>query len=399
MKNNRCSTPLGTKDLLLEEAFVRRYIEKKLAGLFARRGFSEVMTPGMEYLDVFVGETPAVPVENMYKMTDTKGRLLVMRPDSTLPIARLAATRLQHSAMPLRLYYAQDVYHMNTGLTGRADQEFQAGVELIGAAGKRADLEIITLAAESLRAVVGDDFRIEIGHVGFFEALAEELHTDAATVEELRNLIEGKNYAALSELLDTLPTGEAVTSLKRLPHMFGGKQVLVQAKTLCRSERSLEALSYLASLYEALCAMGLEDHVIFDLGMLHSNEYYTGLIFRGYIEGVGEIALSGGRYDALLQQFGSPNAATGFALAVDVLMRALRLRGNVPAMRPVMCLVHALDGYETKALSFAAELSNTDTACEYSTFESVENAREYAARKGISELCIVGDEITKETID
>ncbi len=393
MRNNRRSTPLGTKDLLLEESFVRREIEKTLAGLFVRRGFSEVMTPGMEYLDVFVGEKPAVPVENMYKMTDTKGRLLVMRPDSTLPIARLAATRLKNAPMPLRLYYAQDVFHMNTGLTGRADQEFQAGVELIGAAGKRADIEIIMLAAESLRSVVGNGFRIEIGHVGFFEALAEDLDVDASTVEELRDLIEGKNYAALSELLDTLDESDAVSALRRLPHLFGGKQVLTQAEAVCRSDRSREALSYLAALYEALCEMGLEDHVIFDLGMLHSNEYYTGLIFRGYIEGSGEIALSGGRYDALLKQFGSPTAATGFAISVDVLMRVLMTKSSMDVPNAAF-LVHAEEGFEPKALSLLSSLAQSGKIVEFSVFDSLDEAVAYAKEKGIPAVMSVGEQET-----
>ncbi|MBR5134841.1 MAG: ATP phosphoribosyltransferase regulatory subunit [Clostridia bacterium] len=392
MKSDRCSTPLGTKDLLLEDSLIRREIENKLSSLFLKRGFSEVMTPGMEFFDVFTGgEHPAVPVSEMYKMTDTKGRLLVMRPDSTLPIARLAATRLQNAPLPLRLYYAQDVYHMNVGLTGRADQEFQAGIELIGAEGKRADLEVITLAASALKSVVDDTVRIEIGHVGFFESLMEELGADAATEAEIRDLIEGKNYAALSELLDTLEQGEVVDALRRLPHLFGGEKVLKKAQTPCRTARGQEALDYLASLYDDLRNMGLEEHVIFDLGMLHSNEYYTGMIFRGYIEGSGEIALSGGRYDALLQQFGAPRAATGFAINVDVLMRLLKKNGKFTKAPICKVLVHPEDGYEAKALHTVNALTADGIACEYSVFDTVEKAVAYAAAKRIERVDVIGE--------
>ncbi len=400
MKQNRCSTPLGTKDLLLEESLIRRDIENTLSSLFMRRGFSEVMTPGIEYLDVFLGDDPSLPLETMYKLTDTKGRLLVMRPDSTQPIARLSATRLQNMPMPLRLYYAQDVYRMNVGLTGRADQEFQAGIELIGASGKRADLEVLTLAASALRAIVGEGFRLEIGHVGFFESLMEELHADASTEEEIRGLIEEKNYAALAELLDTLEQTEAVVALRRLPHLFGGEKVLEKAQSLCRTTRGKDALDYLASVYEALCAVGLEKHVIFDLGMLHCNEYYTGLIFRGYIEGSGEIALSGGRYDALLEQYGTPQAATGFAINVDVLMRMLTARGDVQPPKPCDLLIHPLEGFETRALTLIDAMSAQGQLCEFSVFDSVEEAKAYAAKKGISSLMVVGEtestcEVTK----
>lgn len=401
MKQNRCSTPLGTKDLLLEESFIRRDIENKLSSLFMRRGFSEVMTPGMEYLDVFLGDDPSLPVETMYKLTDTKGRLLVMRPDSTQPIARLSATRLQNMPMPLRLYYAQDVYRMNVGLTGRADQEFQAGIELIGASGKRADLEVLTLAASALRSIVGDGFRLEIGHVGFFESLMEELNADVQVAQEIRERIEGKNYAALAELLDTLEQTDAVVALRRLPHLFGGKKVLEKAKSLCRTSRSEEALAYLASVYESLCAMGLEEHVIFDLGMLHCNEYYTGLIFRGYLEGSGEIALSGGRYDALLEQYGAAQAATGFAINVDVLMRVLTVRGEVMPPKACEVLVHPLEGFENRALMLMDAMSAQGKTCEFSVFDTVEQAKQYAAQKGIARLMTVGEtettcEVTKE---
>ncbi len=394
MKDNRSLTPLGTKDLLMEDSLFHREIESKLSALFMRRGFSEVMTPGMEFLDVFMGERPLIPPEMMYKMTDTKGRLMVMRPDSTLPIARLAATRLQNAPLPLRLYYAQDVYQMNHGLTGHADQEFQAGVELIGAAGKRADLEVITLAAGALREIVGDAFRIEIGHVGFFESLIEELNADRQIEEEIRDLIEGKNYAALTELLDTLPACAAVSALKRLPHLFGGRQVLSEAMSLCHTQRGCEALEYMADLYQSLCDMGLEKHVIFDFGMLHSNEYYTGIIFRGYVEGSGEIALSGGRYDALLAQFGTPRAAVGFAIKMDELMRVLKANGHAPCKTPCAILVHALDGFEAKALGVLAEYAEKDVVCEFSVRETVEESTNYAKAKHIPQIIVVGEQIT-----
>ncbi len=398
MKQNRCSTPLGTKDLLFEESLVRRNIEQTLSSLFMKRGFSEVMTPGMEFLDVFLGDDSSLPIDTMYKLTDTKGRLLVMRPDSTQPIARLTATRLQNMPTPIRLYYAQDVYRMNVGLTGRADQEFQAGIELIGASGKRADLEVLTLAVSALSSVVGDGFRLEIGHVGFFESLIEELNADASTAQEIRDLIEGKNYAALSEMLDTLEQTDAVMALRRLPHLFGGKKVLEKAQTLCRTARGTEALSYLASVYETLCAMGLEQHVIFDLGMLHCNEYYTGLIFRGYIEGSGEIALSGGRYDALLEQYGAPQAATGFAINVDVLMRVLTARGDVSPSKPCDMLIHPLEGFESRALSLVGAMSSQGILCEFSVFDDLEQAREYARKKGMTSLMVVGETESTERL-
>ena len=388
--NNRLGvTPEGTRDLLFEESLARREMERRLTGLFTRRGFSEVMTPGIEFFDMFQRGGAALPAESMYKLVDGKGRLLVIRPDSTTPIARLTATRLREAPLPVRLYYAQDVYHVNHGLSGHNDQEFQAGIELIGVAGERADLEVISLAAEALRACAVGDCRLEIGHVGFFRALLGELAVDEETRAELHTYIETKNYAALSDLLDTLPASEAVDAMRLLPRLFGGEEVLAAARRLCRNAEAGAALDYLAGLYQALCRLGLGGQVMIDLGMVHRNEYYTGVIFRGYMEGSGETVVSGGRYDNLLQQFGSPLPATGFGVNVDALTKCLLTGGQVAPPKPPRVLVHAESGCETQALALLAKLTAEDVVGEFSVFETRADAEAYARRRGIAELTVV----------
>ena len=110
MKNYDLITPEGTKDLLFGECIIRRNIENTLMGLFRSRGYSETITPGLEFFDVFNLNSRYFPQENLYKLTDSKGRLLVMRPDTTMPIARIVATRLRDAVLPLKLCYAQAVY-------------------------------------------------------------------------------------------------------------------------------------------------------------------------------------------------------------------------------------------------------------------------------------------------
>lgn len=392
MKKNLRNTPEGTRDLLFEECLARREAESILSDLFIRRGFSEVMTPGIEFFDVFDAGQPALPPENMYKLTDAKGRLLVMRPDSTMPIARLTATRLKNEPIPLRLYYTQSVYHLNHGLTGHSDQEFQAGIELIGASGERADLEVIALAVESLRLCRIEDFRIEIGHVGFFYSLISELDVDEEIRDSIRTFIEVKNYAALGDMLDTLEPSETVEAIRRLPRLFGGEEVLEAAAPLCHNERTRSALAYLASLYKKLKELGISQ-VMIDLGLIHRNEYYTGVIFRGYIQGSGDTVLSGGRYDNLLSRFGSDLPATGFGINVDSITKVMLDNGEIdPPMSPEV-LVHALKGYETKALKKVDELCEEGTLCEFSVFETVEQAKAYAEKRCIPCVMAVGDEI------
>ena len=126
MTQNRLITPEGTKDYLFEEAVLRRNIENKLRDAFAFRGYHEVVTPALEFLDVFTTSENGMPIEQMYKLSDAKGRLMVLRPDSTMPIARLCATRLKNEKLPLRLYYNQPVYSVTPSLRGRSDEMLQS---------------------------------------------------------------------------------------------------------------------------------------------------------------------------------------------------------------------------------------------------------------------------------
>ena len=194
-------TPEGTRDYLFEEAASIGRTEQTIHHLFEARGFSRVITPAIEFLDVYNENGHSIPVEYMYKLTDYKGRLMVIRPDSTMPIARLCATRLRDAALPLRLYYSQSVYAQNRVLAGRRDEVKQSGVELIGAEGLRADLEMVSLAADVLSGCRLKPFRIEIGHIGIFNALADALHIDEVEREQIRLYIESKNYPALDDYL------------------------------------------------------------------------------------------------------------------------------------------------------------------------------------------------------
>ena len=152
MRNYDLITPEGTKDLLFGECVIRRNIENTLMELFKSRGYSEIITPGLEFFDVFNLNSRYFPQVNLYKLTDSKGRLIVMRPDSTMPIARVVATRLREADLPLKLCYDQPVYRTEPALKGRSDEIVQAGIELIGSQQKMADLEVISTAVDSLRA-------------------------------------------------------------------------------------------------------------------------------------------------------------------------------------------------------------------------------------------------------
>ena len=104
MKNNMKLTPEGTKDFLFAECSAMDYICGKIENVFVSGGFKRVITPGIEFYDVFSIPCSGISQESMFKTTDNRGRILVARPDSTLPIARMVSTRLKNSTLPVRLY-------------------------------------------------------------------------------------------------------------------------------------------------------------------------------------------------------------------------------------------------------------------------------------------------------
>lgn len=398
MKKWNKITPEGTNDLLFEECVARRYVEKTLSKVFSSRGFNEVVTPGVEFYDVFTSSFSGIPQEVMYKMTDKQGRLIVMRPDSTMPIARLTATRLQNRPKPIRLFYTQPIYRNNPGLTGRRDETVQTGIELLGASGIRADLEVIVTAVEALGKCV-PNFRLEIGHAGFFRALAEQLPITDDLREDIRKTIESKDYAALNSILDGLEDSKQVQAMRRLPRLFGGEEVFTEAASLFSNQKSRQTIEYLHELYSALTQSGLGNKIIVDLGLVQRNDYYSNIVFSAYVEECGDAVLLGGRYDQLLGCFDLPMPAIGFAINVDAISKIMLKRKKIGATAPVDVLVHGESGYELKALQYATSLVGQGLKCESSVFETHDQVMEYAKARGMKRIDFVSDTVESIHLD
>ncbi len=310
--------PEGARDRLFAAAAARRAMEARVAALFSRRGFREVMTPAVERYELFIKAGRPLPEETMLKTIDRHGRILVLRPDSTTPMARVAAARLKNLPPPLRLYYIQDVFRCGAPHTGQMLETRQAGVELIGAGGVRADLEMLSLAAQTLLELTGGDWRLELGHAGLFSALAQALPADGETREELRALIEQKNFASLADALSPFGDHPAARGIGRLCRLFGGSEVFSDAGSFGLPEADA-ALAELSALFAALEQAGFAGQIQLDFGLVGELDYYTGVIFRGYAAGAGAPVLSGGRYDTLLSALGDSAPAVGFAADLDAL--------------------------------------------------------------------------------
>lgn len=396
MKRYDLLTPEGTRDLLFDECVAKRLIEERLRKIFTGYGYSEVVTPGLEFYDVFNGKVRYFPQESMYKLMDGKNRLMVLRPDSTMPIARLAATRLNDEPLPLKLFYNQSIFMVNPKNSARDDEFAQSGIEILGGARRSADYEALVLAVRALSAC-SNSFRLEIGESSIFRLLVKELGINSEQSENLQSLIDNKNYPALDDALSQY-SGAAAEALRALPRLFGGEEVFAAAEKYMINDSLKQTLAELRETYEALRTYGAEK-VKVDLGLVHKKNYYTGIIFRGYVEGYGQPALSGGRYDNLIGDFGRDVPAVGFAINVEAAAKVLLKNTDEALCRPADVMVHAQSGAEIAALKHCAELIAQGKAVFNSVLESAEAAEAYAKAHGIHRIDSIaadGSVCTKE---
>ena len=323
MNRFRISTPEGTRDLLFSSCRALRQTENAVRDALEERGYSEIITPAVEYFDVFAQANPELDQDQMLKIIDKSGRICVARPDNTTPIARIAATRLDDAALPVRLYYSQKVFRSVSGDHGHKGEFLQVGAEFIGADGLEADKDILSAAFAALSKTGADNFRVELGHAEIYKALMDELGADAQSAEGIRRLIENKSFAALGDALEPFKGKPAAKALSAMPNLFGGIEVLDEVESLTGNVRVLGATAYLRRLYQALDEAGYGGRIMIDLGLVHEMDYYTGIMFRGYIGGAGAAILSGGRYNALCAKFGKDMPAGGFGIDVESVAESL----------------------------------------------------------------------------
>jgi ATP phosphoribosyltransferase regulatory subunit len=320
----RSKIPKGVPTFLPAAADEKRAVEAALFSLFAGRGYREVIPPTFEYLDVLAPGLDAELIEKSYKVVDrATGRILVLRPDATAQIARMVGMGMFGSGLPLRLHYSVNVFRYEPEHAGRDREIFQIGIELIGARGPAADAEPIILAAKCLRRLRIARFTIAVGHGGFFQGLLRRAGLSDSVRRALREAAARKDLGKMDVLLTTAGVrGSNARGLLALPTLVGGEEVLEAAGRLApRSEDCRRSLGQLREVWQRVSAAGMSEHLLLDMGEVRRMEYYTGLVFDIYAEGVGGEIGGGGRYDHLIGCFGDELPATGFAFDLDCLLQ------------------------------------------------------------------------------
>ncbi|MCL2062375.1 MAG: ATP phosphoribosyltransferase regulatory subunit [Firmicutes bacterium] len=335
--------PYGVQDYLPEECYQKEQLEKTLAGVFYRAGFERVETPALEYYDLYDGVLDGGNFNKMFKITDSDGSLLVLRPDITLQISRMAATKL--SAGLNKLYYIENSYEFlpdSQGSSARSREFAQVGIEIVGKSGAAGDTEAVILAVEALLACGLTDFLIDIGHADYFNGVAAQFAVSPAAAAELKRIINNKDAAGFDALFTQYKIAQnARVVFEKMSTLYGGAEVLDVAAKLTDNPVSCAAIDGMRAILNAVKLCGYEKYVSVDLGLLKSG-YYTGLVMRGIAKDFGASILDGGRYDNLGGAFGKKSEAVGFAIGTKRLLSALERQVKPAALPPCdVAYIHA----------------------------------------------------------
>lgn len=309
--------PTGTRDVLPEEMAELRAIQWRMLDVFAEAGYGEVATPSLEY-EESMRLAGSEFLRNVYRVPDKDGQVLTMRFDSTVPIARLAATRYANVEPPLRFCYMQHVYRAIEPKRAQQRQFLQLGTELLGSPGPSGDAESVALLVRVLEAAGLSNFKVAVGDVSFFNSrlagagiggesavrVLHELHT--------RDLVGFRRELAAAEI-----SADDRRALEELSASRGSRSLLERV-----------GAQQLLELDTLLGDAGVREKVIYDLGLVRELDYYTGTVLEVYTQSSGFPLGGGGRYDGLLAKFGRDLSACGFSLNIERLHQALIAEGG-----------------------------------------------------------------------
>lgn len=325
MENKLLHTPEGVRDIYNDECEKKLYLLSQMRNVIHSYGYRFIETPTFEFFDIFGKEVGTTPSKELYKFFDREGNTLVLRPDITPSVARAASKYFSIEQKPVRLCYEGNVFINNNSYQGRLKESTQLGVEFIGENSIDADSEIIALVVKSLKEAGLEDFQISIGHANLFRGLVKEAGFDEEQTEQLKTLIQNKNFFGVEEFISNFDLSKELIALfNLLGKMYASPKEWEYAFSLASAYPAIiEALEYLKKLYELLEIYDVTKYISFEMGLISSYQYYTGILFSGYTFGSGEPIVKGGRYDGLLSYFGKNAPAIGFALMVDQLLLAL----------------------------------------------------------------------------
>lgn len=349
--------PHGVDTLLGEEVEFQESLTALFRDRFRQYGYRPVLTPTFEYLDLF-REAESLSGDDMVKLIARDGRIIVLRPDATVPVSRMTARLYKDIRYPLKFSYITSVYRWADPKKGERLEILQAGIEAYNQPEPDCDAEVLAMGIQSLADTGIEELHVDIGHAGWLEGL----HKDSGIPEDLwkrvLQAVEMRSPDMIRALLEKAEVQESVIqSVLVVPELFGEVETIIEAAekwvindTMAASLRNLRAV------YTALKCHNPKAKIHADLGFTNPFRYYTGVIFKGYSPGCGEPLLQGGRYDQLASRFGAEKPACGLGINISLLAEVLE-KMKIKEWNP--CATDYLVLYEDTNRSEALALSQT----------------------------------------
>ncbi|HJH31227.1 MAG TPA: histidine--tRNA ligase [Methanosarcinaceae archaeon] len=343
MKINR---PRGTRDFLPVDTARRRYIENRMREVVKNWGYGEVITPTFEHLDLFTLKSGEGVIGELYNFTDKGDREMTLRPELTAPVMRMYVNEMQATQKPLKLFYFENCFRYERPQKGRFREFWQFGVEVIGSSRSNADAEVIALATNMLGAagIKGD---LHVGHLGIIRHILNVLETEQQS--QVMRLVDKKDDTGLDDFMEEINApAELRRNLLEIICLTGNDAV-EKARDVIGDIPELDTFEELLILLDAY---GIYYNV--DFGIARGLDYYTGMVFEIYAEGLGaqNQVCGGGTYN-LIKIFGGGDVpSTGFGLGFDRIMEIC----DIKADEPTKIVIISTDSTRLDAIKVANEL-------------------------------------------
>jgi histidyl-tRNA synthetase len=316
----------GFRDFLPDKESERLAVIAKLGQVFRLFGFSPIDTPVLEYAEVLLGKGGGETEKQVYRFTDHGGRDVALRYDLTVPFARFMAAHMAELPVPFKRWHAAKVWRGENTQRGRYREFVQVDFDIVGADSAAADVEILLLMRESMRALGNERFTIRFAHRGVFNAFLARLGQQDRAVEILRAMDKERKIGRdkTRELLAEAAGGEVADSVlgfSEVGRSFGETMERLTAA----AGADCEGVKRLAELGACLQELGSMPEFVLDPSITRGLDYYTGIVFETFLSDLPAIGsvCSGGRYNDLASLYTKQRLpGVGASIGLDRLMAA-----------------------------------------------------------------------------
>lgn len=390
--------PEGVETLVTEEYAFKDRILNNVKETFRSYGYRQVLTPTFEYFDMYKDLFGGINFRQMLKFISPQGDVMVLRPDATIPVARMAAKNYASSDKVLKFFYTAPIFRQLDPQKGEEREFLQAGIEYFANMDASCDAEVIAIGIQTLLDNGIQDFRIDVGQADYLGSLLEEAEPDRQARKKIIELIESKNSQDLRNYLERRCITDSYKALiLDVIDMYGDPQdVLPYARQRAINSRMIQSIDNCEEVLTVLNDYGYQKYMIIDMGFTNPLDYYTGIIFKGYIENFGKPVLQGGRYDQLTANFGSSKPACGFGININYLVEIAGMRKSDETD---LCFTDFMIVYtpedRKRAFKIATDLRKQGFIVETERWSDIEKQTNIARSRNIRDIITVSNNTTE----